>query len=79
MTKPPCYKDGHDCDKRHVGCRTNCKEWQDWTAIHEQECEQRREKAHAHNDVEEFIMRQAVRVRAVVQARSAERRKGGIR
>lgn len=28
--KVPCWNDGKDCDKRQVGCRRNCKEWQEY-------------------------------------------------
>ena len=79
MTRSPCYKNGHDCEKRHVGCRADCKEWQEWTAIHEQEREQRRKKAHAYHDVEAFLWAQGIRIRAKEQEQSTERRKGGIR
>lgn len=39
MTNPPCYDKATrtDCPKRHVGCKTDCPEWEKWLAIHESE------------------------------------------
>lgn len=28
--KAPCYKDGKSCPKHALGCRTDCKEWQEY-------------------------------------------------
>ena len=25
--QPPCYKNGKNCEKRHVGCHSTCKEY----------------------------------------------------
>jgi hypothetical protein len=32
---PPCKKDGVDCPKRQVGCRSTCKEYVRWEADHQ--------------------------------------------
>ena len=79
LTKAPCYKDGHDCEKRCVGCRETCDDWQKWLVIHAHETDERRQKILADRDVNGFAMGQSKRIRQSEQERSAERRKGGIR
>lgn len=61
MKKPPCYNDGKDCPKRHVGCRDLCKEWNDWLVIHEAEKEQT--KKDRYNEADTFLCDQPKRKR----------------
>lgn len=32
IPRPPCMKNGIDCDKRHVGCQPGCKEFKAFRA-----------------------------------------------
>lgn len=79
MTKSPCFNDGNDCPRRHVGCRAECTEWQDWLAKHEQEREKRKKKLYAENDVNGFLSTRRTRIRVREQEQSIKRCKGEIR
>ena len=37
MTKPPCWKEGKDCENRCIACQSSCEEFQAWLAIHAEE------------------------------------------
>lgn len=30
--KPPCKRNGKDCEQRHVGCHATCEEYKDFAA-----------------------------------------------
>jgi len=30
LEKPPCYKNGEDCKKRHAGCHAECEEFKEY-------------------------------------------------
>lgn len=33
--KPPCYRNGTDCPKRHPGCHDTCEAWAKWRTYKE--------------------------------------------
>ena len=33
-TRPPCWKDGKDCERRYIACQSSCEDFQRWMAIH---------------------------------------------
>lgn len=71
FTPPPCYKDNADCTQRHVGCRTDCVEWQKWQVIHEQEKEHKYSIYHRQHDVDQFEALQGNRIKHLDRARKA--------
>lgn len=62
MTRPPCQVDGVDCPRRHVGCRDDCKEWNDWTAIHAEEKAEILRGKTVGSDADSFLVGQNKRV-----------------
>lgn len=64
MTRPPCFDEATrtDCPKRHVGCRTDCPEWQAWEKVHAEETEAIRNKRDEYDRVENFLSNQNRRV-----------------
>lgn len=32
MCKNPCWRNGKDCPDRKLGCRSGCRDWQDYEA-----------------------------------------------
>lgn len=46
MQKPPCFKNGKDCPKRHKNCHSTCEEYAKFAAEN-----QKRLKAKRANDV----------------------------
>ena len=43
MTRPPCKRDGVECQKRYIGCRTECEQYHEWLTKHEVERQNERE------------------------------------
>lgn len=74
-TKPPCKVDGVDCQRRRVGCRAECKEWREWQAAHERECEQMRQNKTMASDADEFLVQQPRRARLRSQAQYEQNRR----
>lgn len=75
MTKPPCYKDGRDCERRYIGCKALCEEWHKWLVIHEDEAEMIRRKKRDDHDVDGFLMGQGRRTRICSQVRRDEQKR----
>lgn len=63
MTPNPCYKDGADCERRCVGCRTTCQEWQEWVIIHAKEKDELRQKQTNDIEVDRFLCEQGKRIK----------------
>ena len=55
MTPNPCFKNGADCERRCVGCRSTCQQWLEWTEIHAKETAEIREKRCADIGVCSFL------------------------
>ena len=57
-TKPPCYKDGKDCERRCAEplCRNTCPEWAAYCAEVEAEREKYNSEKHKASDVGSFLM-----------------------
>ena len=77
MTQPPCYepKTRTDCPKRCVGCKSYCKAWAEYQAIHEQETSEINRRKRHHLDIEGFLAGQGKRTSLRNQAlREKEKR-----
>ena len=74
MTLPPCKVNGVECDKRCIGCQSNCEAYHDWLITHEAEKEAYRRKKYADNEVAEFINKRSSRIRVCNSTKYQKRR-----
>ena len=58
--KPPCKREGRDCEKRYIGCQSWCEEYQDWLAAHEEE--KSKYYAAKRNEADSFLISQINRI-----------------
>ena len=68
MTKPPCWKDGKDCDRRYIACQSSCEEFQAWLAIHEAEKARERDGKRAEHEVMSVLSTHSQRTRSAKRA-----------
>lgn len=61
LTRSPCWNDGEDCPKRHVGCRAECDAWQEYSEIHEKESEEIRKRKSAGSNADAFFVEASMR------------------
>ena len=54
MTKPPCKVNGVNCERRYVGCQSDCEAYHEWLAVHE--TEKQREYDYKHNEAQDVIV-----------------------
>jgi hypothetical protein len=57
-TKPPCYHDGNDCDRRSPECRATCEAWQKWLVVHAEEHDKMKRNKNAMLDCDRFLAQQ---------------------
>ena len=79
-TKPPCMKpNGEDCPHRHVGCRADCTEWNEWMIIHSKEKDTILRNKKKYNECNTFEVDRIKRNTATIQERSSLYAKNGIK
>ena len=61
--KPPCKKDGKDCEERHVGCHSHCKEFSDWKEAREEVLAKKRKDDTIRRQVEDSRYRCMKKIR----------------
>jgi hypothetical protein len=74
-TQNPCYKDGHDCPNRCVGCKTGCEKWIEWTEIHKAEKEAEFKAKGQTMAADNFLAEQGKRKRRAWHTESAKERR----
>ena len=67
-TKPPCWKDGKDCDRRYIACQSSCEEFQAWLAIHAEEKAREKQIRQAEHEVMAIITTHEQRSRSAKRA-----------
>lgn len=72
MKHSPCWNNGDDCPRRHLGCREKCEEWAKWLAEHEAKKEKIRQNRSREDDVNGFL---ALQNKRASQARQRESKK----
>lgn len=73
MTKPPCKVEGVDCQKRHVGCRAECDDWNKWLAIHKEETDKIKRGKAKYTEIKACMIDQTKRVQQDRQHRYTEK------
>ena len=74
MTPNPCFKNGADCERRCVGCRSTCQQWLEWTDIHAKETAEIREKRCKDADADMFLAGRGKRLALDNSRRATENR-----
>ena len=78
-TKPPCKVDGVDCEKRRVGCKSDCLEWNRWVSIHEAERNAANKQKQDEIRTTDFLVTSKERARKRNQSKAESERRKGIR
>ena len=63
MPKPPCYKNGKDCEYRCVGCRNTCEEWQLYEIEKQKEYNRRKDIMLQEQSISDYESAKAKRLR----------------
>lgn len=61
MTKPPCKDNGVECQKRYIGCRSECEAYHEWLAKHE--AERQNEYKYKHDEAKTRTIDSCIKIR----------------
>ena len=69
-TIPPCYdrETKTDCQKRYVGCKSECEKWHKWLIVHAEEKQRERDRKQADHEVSAVVSTHSQRTRSAKRA-----------